>query len=288
MKNFIKIYIFTFILSYTQLSGVQDNNLDTSKEFTKMYASIKGNFLIQDYFYDSEFWIYSPPDAMDDWHFCISRLQTKTDVFARTIFIGTGAGALIDELCHGDYEVKSNEYYAQHNNSLHLLLKEESNIEKWRQISTNEFGLEHEKVPFTRVISVVKNAEAEATLRATLQGTEADCQYSLVKEHVFVQLIDHPKDEHGQQEQLRQWKDLKTNFSAIFSTIDRAIEEKEPILVHCTAGRHRSAAIVIAYLVARLGLPVRESFDYIRSKRGCVNDYERSEFAGWLSEWAQE
>lgn len=277
-------------LSLTESNQVSSSQIrsELSSGPKKMHARIKGDFLNpKDYFCTSEFWDYAPPDAFEDWHFCISRLQTKTKVISR-IFIGTASGALVDELGYGYYKVRSNEYYAVNNKSLHLSFKNENDIEKWQKISENEFGIEHEKVPFTRVISVVKSAEGEAELKTIMQKFMTDSKYSQVKEHVYVQLLDLPKNENEQQEQFRQWEVLKSNFRALFNMIDTAIIENEPILIHCTAGRHRSVAILIAYLVDRLGLTVHEGFAYVRSKRGCAVDYERSEFSQWLSDWAEK
>lgn len=54
------------------------------------------------------------------------------------------------------------------------------------------------------------------------------------------------------------------------------------ILIHCALGRHRSVAILVAYLISRLDLTVSESMAYIRSKRACAIHYELSEFTPFL------
>jgi len=251
------------------------------------HASISQDILNpKDYFSDSEFWNYAAQNVDKDWHYCISKLQTKTQVISQ-IYVGTLAGALVDELCRGDYSVKSNEYYAKHNNSLHLEIKDEQYKFVFQHIS-DVLGLEHKKIPFTRVISVVKNAGDEKALRAKLQNAKEGCQYLQVKKHFFVQLLDLPQDNREIEEQQLQWEILVSNFPEIFEMIDDARRENEPILIHCTAGRHRSVAILVAYFVSRFGLTVPEAFDFILSKRGCAIHFDLSEFSQRLSDWAQD
>ncbi|TNV75340.1 hypothetical protein FGO68_gene10324 [Halteria grandinella] len=52
--------------------------------------------------------------------------------------------------------------------------------------------------------------------------------------------------------------------------VERAIAEKTNVLVHCRAGRSRSASFVIAYLMKSLNLSYEDAFKYAFSKRRCV------------------
>jgi protein-tyrosine phosphatase len=54
-----------------------------------------------------------------------------------------------------------------------------------------------------------------------------------------------------------QWIDEKLNYGSV--------------LVHCNAGCHRSATVVIGYLAKHLNIPVPKSYDYVKNKRTCVN-----------------
>lgn len=46
-------------------------------------------------------------------------------------------------------------------------------------------------------------------------------------------------------------EDITPFFEQCFKAIDQSLDEGSGILVHCTAGRSRSATVVIAYLVAK-------------------------------------
>ena len=43
------------------------------------------------------------------------------------------------------------------------------------------------------------------------------------------------------------------------------------VLVHCNAGCHRSATVVIGYLAKTLNMNVMSSFNYVHKNRHCVN-----------------
>jgi protein-tyrosine phosphatase len=43
------------------------------------------------------------------------------------------------------------------------------------------------------------------------------------------------------------------------------------VLVHCNAGCHRSATVVVGYLSHKLKIPVRQSYNYVGSTRSCIN-----------------
>lgn len=81
---------------------------------------------------------------------------------------------------------------------------------------------------------------------------------------------------------------LKTRSSALFDMINKALEEDEAIFIHCTEGRHRSAAFVIFFLVVIHGLTVHEAFKLVRDRRVCAIHYELSEFTPFLEDYYRE
>ncbi len=56
--------------------------------------------------------------------------------------------------------------------------------------------------------------------------------------------------------------DLGANF--IYKHVN---VEKQPILVHCVAGRQRSASLVLAYLMKYKCMTIKQAFDFLREKR---------------------
>ena len=67
------------------------------------------------------------------------------------------------------------------------------------------------------------------------------------------------------------------NKAAISANLTRSVEELERTLaprwarvyVHCTAGINRGPTLVAAYLMKTAGLPAREAYDYVTSRRHC-------------------
>ena len=43
------------------------------------------------------------------------------------------------------------------------------------------------------------------------------------------------------------------------------------VIVHCNAGCHRSATVVVGYLSYKNGFSIEESIEYVKSKRSCIN-----------------
>ena len=52
--------------------------------------------------------------------------------------------------------------------------------------------------------------------------------------------------------------------------IDEQIQHGS-VIVHCNAGCHRSATVVVGYLSYKNKLTVEDSLEYVRSKRTCIH-----------------
>ena len=63
--------------------------------------------------------------------------------------------------------------------------------------------------------------------------------------------------------------------------IDEALASGGAVLVHCAAGRSRSAALVIAYLMQKHGWSVVEAMSYVRSKRPQVSTKFEEQLRLW-------
>ena len=87
-------------------------------------------------------------------------------------------------------------------------------------------------------------------------GVEPSVKFPHVVTYHFVPLLDIPEFN------IRQG--IETSLKIIHDNID------ENILVHCNAGVSRSATIVIAYLMASLGLNYDEAFAKVKSIRSCI------------------
>ena len=60
--------------------------------------------------------------------------------------------------------------------------------------------------------------------------------------------------------------DISKYFDAAFDYIEKA-RSKTNLLIHCYAGISRSTTVLIAYLMRKKNMTVRECLDMIRSKR---------------------
>jgi len=57
---------------------------------------------------------------------------------------------------------------------------------------------------------------------------------------------------------------IKVHFAKAIQFMDLARERGDAVLVHCLAGRARSATIVLAYLMKRARMPLRAAFEHVR------------------------
>eukprot|EP00771_Trimastix_marina_P002302 gnl/Trimastix_PCT/3425.p1 GENE.gnl/Trimastix_PCT/3425~~gnl/Trimastix_PCT/3425.p1 ORF type:complete len:254 (+),score=45.81 gnl/Trimastix_PCT/3425:32-793(+) len=64
------------------------------------------------------------------------------------------------------------------------------------------------------------------------------------------------------------------DFECALSFIDEMLARPEAeggLLVHCHCGISRSSSLILAYLMSRQGMPLREAFDLVRSKRPFIH-----------------
>lgn len=64
--------------------------------------------------------------------------------------------------------------------------------------------------------------------------------------------------------------DLTECFDPCVEFIDNAVESNGKVLIHCMAGRSRSASIVCAYLVNKFGMDVDSAVKSMQSQRNIV------------------
>lgn len=68
--------------------------------------------------------------------------------------------------------------------------------------------------------------------------------------------------------------DLFNNFNTAIKFIDDALDNNGKVLVHCIAGRSRSAAIVCAYIIHTFGMDVGNVIKYTKSQRNIIEPNE--------------
>lgn len=65
-------------------------------------------------------------------------------------------------------------------------------------------------------------------------------------------------------------KDLNKLYDTVNQYILYALKKKEPILIHCKRGHHRSGCVVAAFLIKHIKLNFDEAIFYINSIRPCA------------------
>jgi protein tyrosine phosphatase len=64
--------------------------------------------------------------------------------------------------------------------------------------------------------------------------------------------------------------DLKMHFQESAKWINQHIKEGRNVLVHCHLGVSRSSSIVIAYLMRYQNMSLKQSIEFVKSKRECI------------------
>ena len=78
--------------------------------------------------------------------------------------------------------------------------------------------------------------------------------------YLQVRLLDTP-DERVMVEQIE----------AACMFIERSLRDGQGVLVHCLAGRSRSATIVLAYLITRRGMALADAYKFLKAKRPSIS-----------------
>ena len=82
------------------------------------------------------------------------------------------------------------------------------------------------------------------------------------------------------------YTELSDNFDTANDFIDDAIMDNSKILIHCQAGRSRSATILAAYIIKTFGMEVEVVLSLIRNKRSIIepNKYFVSQLEKYYNE----
>ena len=78
-------------------------------------------------------------------------------------------------------------------------------------------------------------------------------------------------------------EDLIGNLQTTYAFIQKCLDSKLPLFVHCVAGLSRSPAVVIGYLMKANKLSFDQAFDLVRKKRSkiCCNDGFKRQLKLW-------
>lgn len=94
------------------------------------------------------------------------------------------------------------------------------------------------------------------------------CVFNCTKDHPYVETVQRryrvPVDDNLEFEEIRNLEHW--SFEVVYKMI-REYQTGEQILVHCAAGRQRSAACVALFLIATRNMNPKQAMDYIKSKR---------------------
>lgn len=61
------------------------------------------------------------------------------------------------------------------------------------------------------------------------------------------------------------------HFDDFIKFIDEALSEGGAVYVHCARGVSRSASFVIAYLIRRKGMTLKEAFEFVKQRRSAIS-----------------
>lgn len=68
--------------------------------------------------------------------------------------------------------------------------------------------------------------------------------------------------------QIEEIKNMYYNLPDVVEYIyKKVVLENKNVLIHCAAGRQRSACVVVAYLVGISSIPLNECIDYVKTRR---------------------
>lgn len=149
-------------------------------------------------------------------------------------------------------------------------------IEKSSLVYTNELGGELHlggldriadgtASTFDHIISIIAKEQLEAFLHDSLSEFEKKRDQYEIEDRPFQMISDI--------------------LDGITNDIHASLTTGKKIYVHCFMGRSRSAAIVTAYLVRYLGMPLDEAISFLRKKRSININHG---FKKQLLEWDED
>ena len=60
---------------------------------------------------------------------------------------------------------------------------------------------------------------------------------------------------------------LLENLPKLMLIIDSRLSNKQQVVVHCAAGQQRSAAVVCAYVIWKMGIKLEDAIAFVKSKK---------------------
>lgn len=102
-----------------------------------------------------------------------------------------------------------------------------------------------------------------------------NCTNTLKNEFENSNIIYHriPVDDSLEEYDIELMKDYLPNYVKL---IDKYLSENKAILVHCYAGRQRSAILIAAYLLYKYNYSIEKAYEFIISKRPEAFHYGKS------------
>eukprot|EP00037_Helgoeca_nana_P024890 m.267078 g.267078 ORF g.267078 m.267078 type:complete len:359 (-) comp26778_c0_seq1:9284-10360(-) len=130
----------------------------------------------------------------------------------------------------------------------------------------------------TRILNIAPSViEAYLIIGSKRDAADRDVLHSYGVTHVLNATPDCPCHFHDELLYLRLsikdcWnQNLPSHFDEAFGFIDSAKESGGKVMIHCTAGISRSAAIAIAYLMSAKRMSVTDAYGYVKSKRPVIS-----------------
>ena len=135
----------------------------------------------------------------------------------------------------------------------------------------NEFWDEEEiaedPIAFTQVVSAVAMDEDQKALLANKSNPQTK-QFTDGVTHLQLNLDETPALKCG----------LVAALPEVFRMIDKARRINEPILIHCSQGKHRSAFFAAAYLVYTLHITPDDAITFLKKRRALVELRQSGEY----------
>jgi len=144
--------------------------------------------------------------------------------------------------------------------------------------SPSPFGLESESIRARKILNIAPSViEPYLIIGSKRDAADRDVLRSFSVTHVLNATPDCPCHFHEELTYLRLaikdcWnQNLPSHFDAAFSFIESAKSSGGTVMIHCTAGISRSAAVAIAYVMYTKRMTVTEAYSFVKSKRPVIS-----------------